>query len=208
MIVATITCFFLVALISALLVGHGGMPVVWLAISSIFCGIFYTAGRYSLAYTGMADLFVVAFFGPVAVAGTYYLQFPTQGWPPLEVFVVGLGPGLIATGLLTVNNLRDVDEDRGNNKRTLAVRFGRTFSRMEYAFCMFGALCVPLIAAGIAKRGWASALLLLLVPLMLPAIKKVRTGTTGAELNPVLGKTGKILLLYAILFCMTWPIGS
>lgn len=208
MTLATVSCFGLVALLSALLITHGGMPVVWLAAASIFCGVFYTAGRYSLAYTGLADLFVVVFFGPVAVAGTYYLQFPNAGWPPLEVYLAGLGPGLIATALLTVNNLRDVDEDRSNDKRTLAVRFGRNFSRMEYRFCMLTALVTPLIAAFVAGRGWGVLLLWGLLPLILPLIRKVKNETTGAELNPVLGKTGKILLFYAILFCVTWPIGT
>ncbi|MDF3130031.1 1,4-dihydroxy-2-naphthoate octaprenyltransferase [Kiritimatiellaeota bacterium B1221] len=205
---ATVACFGSVALISALLIRHGGMPVVWLAVASIFCGVFYTAGRWSLAYTGLADLFVIVFFGPVAVAGTYYLQFPASGWPPLPVYLAGLGPGLIATSLLTVNNLRDVDEDTENHKRTLAVRFGRRFSRIEYTVCMLGALVAPVMAAGVAGRGWGSCLVLCLFPLMLPLIRQVQVGTTGAELNPVLGKTGKILLMYAVLFSVTWPWGG
>ncbi len=205
---ATLTCFAGVGLISACLIRHGGMPVLWMAVASIFCGVFYTAGRWSLAYTGLADLFVIIFFGPVAVAGTYYLQFPAEGWPPLSVYVAGLGPGLIATSLLTVNNLRDVDEDTGNDKRTLAVRFGRSFSRNEYAVCMLSALFAPVLAAVIAGRGWASCLVLCLLPLMLKLIKQVRVGSSGAELNPVLGKTGKILLMYAVIFSVTWPLGG
>lgn len=208
MCVATVACFVLVALISVCLVSHGGTPVLWLAASSIFCGIFYTAGRYSLAYTGLADLFVLVFFGPVAVAATYYLQFPSQGWPPLEVLVAGLGPGLIATALLTVNNLRDVDEDRSNRKRTLAVRFGPGFSRMEYAVCMVGALLTPVLAALIAGRGWGSLVVLLLFPAVLPLIRAVNRESTGAGLNPVLGKTGLTLLRFSLLFAVTWPLGN
>ena len=205
---ATVGCFGGVALISALLIRHGGVPVLWLAVASIFCGVFYTAGRWSLAYTGLADIFVIIFFGPIAVAGTYYLQFPAGGWPPLAVVLAGLGPGLIATALLTVNNLRDVDEDTGNNKRTLAVRFGRTFSRNEYAVCMFLALATPVFAAGVAGRGWASLLVLILLPRMRPLVRQVRVGRTGEELNPVLGETGKILLMYAVIFSVTWPLGG
>ncbi|MDA3873008.1 MAG: 1,4-dihydroxy-2-naphthoate octaprenyltransferase [Kiritimatiellae bacterium] len=206
MCVATAGSFVLVALISACLISHGGWPVVWLAASSIFCGVFYTAGRYSLAYTGLADLFVLVFFGPVAVAGTYYLQFPEQGWPPVEVLVAGLGPGLIATALLTVNNVRDMEEDRSNRKRTLAVRFGAGFSRIEYASCMVGALLTPAAAAVIAGRGWASLLVLLLFPTIVPLIRAVKRESTGAGLNPVLGKTGLTLLRFSLLFAFTWPI--
>lgn len=205
---ATVACFLGVALISGFLYLRGGEPVVWLAAASIFCGVFYTAGRYSLAYTGLADLFVLVFFGPVAVAGTYYLQFPDRGWPPLEVFVAGLGPGLVATALLTVNNLRDADEDRGNDKRTLAVRFGRAFSRREYAVCVVGALFAPPAAAVAAGRGWFAASVLLLLPRAAGAIRRVNAGTTGGELNPVLGATGLLLLRFALIFAITWPLGG
>jgi 1,4-dihydroxy-2-naphthoate octaprenyltransferase len=208
MAVATFACFAGVALISAYLISRGGMPVVWLAVSSIFCGIFYTAGRYSLAYTGLADVFVLVFFGPVAVAGTYYLQFPGSGWPPPEVYVAGLGPGLIATALLTVNNLRDVEEDRSNHKRTLAVRFGPAFSRAEYSVCMVGALLVPVGAAAIAGRGWASFLVWGLFPTIFPLIRGVHRESTGKGLNPLLGKTGLTLLRFSLLFAVTWPLGG
>ncbi|MCC5843148.1 MAG: 1,4-dihydroxy-2-naphthoate polyprenyltransferase [Verrucomicrobia bacterium] len=204
MVTATVAVFALAALISLALVRRGGMPIVWLAAASILSGVFYTAGRYSLAYTGLADLFVIVFFGPVAVAGTYYLQLPF-GWPPPEVFVVGLGPGLIATSLLAVNNLRDVDEDRGNAKKTLAVRFGRKFSRMEYKACMLLALMLPPAAAALTGRSLLVFALWILFPEARKLFKQVETGTTGKELNPVLGGTGRFLFQYALLFFVTWP---
>jgi 1,4-dihydroxy-2-naphthoate octaprenyltransferase len=209
MVAATVFCFGLVALFSVPLFLRGGIPVVWIALASIFSGIFYTAGRHSLAYTGMADLFVIVFFGPVAVAGTYYLQFP-DAWPPPEVFIAGLGPGLIATALLTVNNLRDIDEDRSNDKRTLAVRFGRSFARAEYRVCMIAALFLPLLASIVAGRPrtetLANAAMLMLLPSVLGLMRRVGTGTTGPELNPVLGRTGLTLLRFALIFAITWPL--
>lgn len=207
MIAATSACFLLVAVLSGVLLNRGGWPVFWLAVSSILCGIFYTAGRYSLAYTGLADVFVVVFFGPVATCGTYFLQFPEQGWPPPEVWVAGFGPGLIATGLLAVNNLRDVEEDRASRKKTLAVRFGRSFSRWEYTVCLLGALGVAPILVLLTGRGWAVFAVWATLPLMLRAQRRVREGSTGAELNPALALTGKLLLLYAVLFSITWPLG-
>ncbi len=208
MMMATILTFSLAAFLSATLFLRGGMPVFWLAFVSILCGVFYTAGRFSLAYTGLADVFVVVFFGPVAVAGTYFLQLPGVGWPPPEVYVAGLGPGLIATALLSVNNLRDVDEDRGTGKKTLAVRFGRSFSRWEYRLCMLAALVVPGVAALVSGRGWGGLSVLILLPWILKAVHRVETGTTGAELNPALGITGLTLLRYGLLFSLTWPLGS
>jgi 1,4-dihydroxy-2-naphthoate octaprenyltransferase len=207
MVWATGICFGLAAVLSGLLFLRGGMPIFWLAVASILSGIFYTAGRHSLAYTGFADLFVVTFFGPIAVGGTYYLQLPEAGWPPVWVWVAGLGPGLIATALLTVNNLRDVEEDRVADKRTLAVRFGRRFSRLEYSLCMLGALITPAAAAGLAGRGVWSVSVLFLLPWVVKGLRGVWRGTTGAELNPVLGLTGLTLLRYALLFVLTWPLG-
>lgn len=208
MVLASIVCFAGVAVLSGFLVARGGWPIVWLAAASIFCGVFYTAGRFSLAYTGLADVFVVAFFGPIAMGGTYYLQLPENGWPPPEIWIAGLGPGLIATALLAVNNLRDVDEDRQSRKMTLAVRFGRSFSRWEYAVCVCTALFIPVCASLVAGRGWWSVCVLGLVFPVIPAIRRVFSGITGQELNPALGVTGRLLFLYAVVFSATWPLGS
>ena len=201
---ATVLTFGAAAGFSVLLFLRGGMPIFWIALASILSGVFYTAGRRSLAYTGLADLFVIVFFGPVAVAGTYYLQHP-EGWPPPAVLLVGLGPGLIATGLLTVNNLRDVEEDRANRKRTLAVRFGPAFSRWEYTVCLVSALLLPPLVALSARGNWRVLALWIFFPEVIGMIRRVFRGSTGAELNPVLGDTGKLLLLYAVLFALTWP---
>jgi len=85
-------------------------------------------GRETASH-GLGDIFVFIFFGPVAVAGTHYLN--TLEWSMLAA-VSGLGPGLISVALLTVNNLRDIDEDRVAGKMTLPARFGRRFARLEY----------------------------------------------------------------------------
>ncbi|NNF03262.1 MAG: 1,4-dihydroxy-2-naphthoate octaprenyltransferase, partial [Rhodothermales bacterium] len=76
---------------------RGGWPIVLIGFSSILVGILYTGGRFSLAYRGVADLFVLVFFGPVAVAGTYYVQ--ALSWPP-AIWFAGLGPGLMAVSIL------------------------------------------------------------------------------------------------------------
>ncbi len=205
---ATVACFAMVAVLSGLLYRRGGGAVLWIGLASVLSGVFYTAGRRSLAYTGLADMFVLVFFGPVAVGGTYYLQHP-GGWPPPEVFVASLGSGLIATALLSVNNLRDIDEDRANAKRTLAVRFGRGFVRAEYVLCMVGALFVPPLAAWVGGRTpgeqVAAGLPLLLLPSVLRLCTRVRRGRSGEDLNPVLGLTGLTLLRYALLFALVWP---
>ena len=200
---ATVLCFALAAAASLYLIVRAGWPLLLLAVLAILSGVFYTAGRFSLAYTGMADFFVLLFFGPVAVGGTYYVQALTLPW---YVVLAGFGPGLLSTPLLTVNNLRDMDEDSGNQKRTLAVRFGQTFARWEYTLCVQLALILPAFAAWGAERSpWMFGLLLLEVPAC-KRIASVWKGSTGAELNPVLALTGKLLMIYSLLFFVLWNL--
>ncbi|RMF56518.1 MAG: 1,4-dihydroxy-2-naphthoate octaprenyltransferase, partial [Calditrichaeota bacterium] len=106
---AFIMVFSVAFLIGLYLIWRGGWPIFLIGVLSILFGILYTGGPYPLGYNGLADIFVLIFFGPVAVGGTYYLQtLQINGL----VLIAGLAPGLISTALLTVNNLRDVITDR------------------------------------------------------------------------------------------------
>ncbi|MGE0529138.1 MAG: 1,4-dihydroxy-2-naphthoate polyprenyltransferase [Bdellovibrionales bacterium] len=121
--------FFTVALLLGIpLVIVGGWPIFWIGILSLGMGYAYTGGPYPLAYVGLGDLFVVIFFGLVAVGGVYYLQTQSYSW---GAAVAGLQVGLLATVLIAINNLRDIDQDREVNKKTLAVRLGPTLGRLE-----------------------------------------------------------------------------
>ena len=161
MLVATILMFTITGVASWLLYLRAGWPFLVLGVFSILFGVLYTAGRFSLAYLGIADPFVLFFFGPVAVAGTHYVQTLRFDWSSV---IAGLGPGLIATGLLVVNNLRDIDEDRAANKRTLAVRFGATFSRYQYTACIVLAALVPIVFAAMENEWWVTLASLVIVP--------------------------------------------
>ena len=153
------------------------------------CGVLYTGGPRPLGYLGLGDVFVLVFFGPVAVAGTHYVQ--TLAFSPLAA-VAGLAPGLLSTGILTVNNLRDRHTDVGANKRTLAVRFGATFARVEYTVVVVAGLVTALVTGLLVNRG--ALLVLLCVPMAFGLVRRVWT-TDGPSLNPMLGATGKLLLL-------------
>lgn len=184
------------------LIVRGGWPILALGLVSIASGYAYTAGRYALAYTGMADVFVLLFFGPVAVAGTYYVQ---ALFVPPYVAVAGLGPGFLATAILIANNVRDVDEDRDANKRTLSVRFGRTFGVRLYGICISGAVAVP---AALAL--WLRAHPGILAASLVASIAGRQLARTLARetspdiLNPLLGKTALLLLVYALAFSAGW----
>lgn len=195
---AALVTYLLAFLPGAYVVWRGGWPFIAIGLLSVVFGIIYTAGPFPLAYTGLADVFVLVFFGPVAVVGTYYLQTLTLQAAP---FVAGLGPGLLAVALLTVNNLRDVDEDRKANKKTLAVRFGRGFARAEYLFCVVAA-CVGVPTYFYVHEGdlWFMLCPAVLVFIAAPTLRIVFFRRDGPALNRALARTGAMLLLYSVLF--------
>ena len=194
---AFVIVFALAIAVGALLVARAGWPIVAIGLASVISGVLYTGGPFPLGYHGLGDLFVWIFFGPVAVAGTAYVQTLDLAG---EDLVVGAAFGLVSTAILVVNNLRDADTDGPVGKRTLAVRFGKTFARTQYALCLALAIVVPLFYSG--SRPWLLALALLFVPAAM--LSKRVSELDGAALNPLLGATGKFLLAFAVLFSVGW----
>ena len=197
---AALVVFALSGLCAVYLFPRAGWPILVIGAASIASGIAYTSGSMALAYTGMADLFAFTFFGPVAVAGTYYVQGLT--WPP-EVIVAGIAPGLLSVAILTVNNLRDIETDAKAGRKTLAVRFGRRFARTEYIVAIVGASLVPFWTIQLAQQGANAVVAFLIFPAALPAIRSV-CKKSGAELNPSLAYTAILLLVYSVLFSVGW----
>lgn len=198
---AIVGVFALAFVLGLSLVGRAGWPILAIGLASIAAAVAYTAGNRALAYLGLGDVFAFTFFGPVAVAGTHYAQALTPSWVPV---VAGVGPGLLAVALLVANNLRDVDEDRAANKRTLIVRLGRGFGAALYAACHVGAALVPpglWLATGRHAGALAAAVVL---PLAWRDLQAVRTATTADVLIPVLGRTGQRMAFYGLLFSLGW----
>ena len=110
-----------------------GWPIVALGLPSLYLCYGYTGGPFPLAYRGLGDLFVLVFFGWVAVIGSCFLQ--TGALDP-EALLLGTQIGLLSTALIAINNLRDLDEDRTTGKRTLAVRLGPRWAKIEIALCL------------------------------------------------------------------------
>ncbi len=184
------------------LVWRGGWPVLLIGLVSIAAGMLYTGGPRPLGYMGLGDLLVLVFFGPVAVAGTYYVQALTV---TPAVIAAGLGPGLISVAMLAVNNLRDTEEDRRAGKKTLAVRFGRNFARAEYISAVVAACLLPLLLH-LASDGhpWSLAGCLTLFA-ALPVFRRL-LACEGAALNPVLARTAGLLVIYSALFSIGWVL--
>ena len=193
---------FLMACIGALtLVVRGGLPIILIGIFCILAGTLYTGGPYPYGYHGLGDLICLVFFGPVAVGGTYYVQ--AMEFHPV-VAAAGLGPGLLITAILTVNNLRDIEDDRKAGKRTLAVSLGKTFTRWEYAFLVVLGASVPILIYLNTGQRLSSLLTLVVIPMAWPAFKTLRARSDGAALNPTLVHTARLPLIYSVLFSLGW----
>ena len=119
----------------------GGWVIVGIGLVSILFAILYTGGPYPLAYNGLGDVFVFIFFGLIAVSGTYYLY---TDYFSINSFIIGSSAGCLATAILVVNNLRDVDNDKECGKNTLAVYFGKKFTQFEYLLLMIIAYIIPI----------------------------------------------------------------
>jgi 1,4-dihydroxy-2-naphthoate octaprenyltransferase len=200
---AYILAFSLAALAGAYLITRGGWPIFVIGFLSILFGILYTGGPFPLGYKGLADIFVLVFFGPVAVGGTYYLQTQSIN---LTVILAGLSPGLIATALLSVNNLRDIHTDTKAGKKTLAVRFGAIFVRVEFLITILLACVMPLFLLVLNPNHPYSLMAILVILFALPTIKNVLFDDISPELNSALANTGKILLVYSIVFSLGWIV--
>ena len=118
------------------LIAFGGWWLLVVGLSSVACAWFYTGGPYPLAYNGLGDIFVILFFGLIAVSCTYYVQV---GYITTDVVLLGLSIGLVVNNILLVNNYRDIEEDRAASKRTLVVFFGRRMALFQYGLSLLSA---------------------------------------------------------------------
>lgn len=191
--IATGLVLLLSVVAGSYLVWRGGWPILTLGLLAVVSAVAYTGGPLPLGYLGLGDLFVFFFFGLVAVAGTAYVQ--TGELTPLAL-TASVPIGCLATAILVVNNLRDIDTDRRVGKRTLAVRLGVSGTRVEYGVLVAAAyLALPIgWVTGVFGGWWWLPWLSL--PLAVGLARRVRT-TIGPALNPLLGATARLELIVA-----------
>ncbi|HUZ01824.1 MAG TPA: 1,4-dihydroxy-2-naphthoate polyprenyltransferase [Thermomicrobiaceae bacterium] len=196
---AAMLTFGLAVLIGVYLVAVGGWPILAIGLASVVAAVAYTGGPWPLAYHGLGDLFVFIFFGVLAVGGSAYLQAGTFSHLALASAVP---VGLLVVNILVINNLRDIATDRAAGKRTLAVRIGDRASRLQYALFVVISYLIPLL---LWLTGAAPAWVLLAwlsLPLAVGLLRTVLRGTPGPALNPVLGQTGRLELVFGLLFAL------
>jgi len=200
---ATIIAFTLAFIAGIYLIYRGGLPILIIGLFSILFGVLYTGGPFPLGYYGLGDIFVLIFFGFVAVGGTYYVQ-------ALEinrmVLLAGVAPGLFSMAILTVNNFRDINTDREAGKKTLAVRFGETFARLEYLLSVTVACLIPVVLCLLAPGHFFVLIASLGLLLAIPSIRLVFREKPGVVFNKVLADTGKLLLIFSLLFAIGWNL--
>ena len=189
---------FLAVCVGAYLVGVAGLGIAVVGIAAIISAIAYTAGPYPLGYHGLGELFVFVFFGPVAVAATAYVQV---GSVPELAWFAGVTQGALATNILVVNNLRDIEQDRRANKRTLGVRFGERFCLAQYATLLLVAYITPVLSWATGQARWFVLAPLLTLPLAYRTFMAV-IRTRGSGLNALLARTAQLMLLFGILFSL------
>ena len=174
----------------------GGWVIVGIGLVSILFAILYTGGPYPLAYNGLGDVFVFIFFGLIAVSGTYYLY---TDYFSINSFIIGSSAGCLATAILVVNNLRDIDNDKECGKNTLAVYCGKKFTQFEYLLLMIIAYIIPIYISIDLGNKASIYIVYFTLPISIRLIIDVFY-KNSSMLNETLEATAKLLLLYSLLF--------
>ena len=174
----------------------GGWPIVLIGLTAIAVGIAYTGGPYPLGYHGFGDVLVFIFFGLIAVPGTYYLQ--TGIVNELSLYM-GAVMGMLSTAILVVNNLRDADTDMLSGKKTLAVRFGKKFSKIQYSILILIPFLLPLYIWLNSDNEFFILITIFALPISFHLINQIFS-LRGSDLNLVLARTARFLFIFTILF--------
>lgn len=173
-----------------------GIAILFVGIVSIAAGVLYTGGPRPYGYAGLGEVFVFLFFGLVAVNGSYYVQVEQLDALPLGL---SIAVGFLATSILVVNNVRDIETDRRAGKMTLAVRMGRREAVRLYRMLVLGAFAV----LPIALVGGGASLLpligLLSLPLAIAPLRTLSSRGDGPSLNAALAQTGALLGAFSLL---------
>jgi 1,4-dihydroxy-2-naphthoate octaprenyltransferase len=171
---------------------------------SFAAGWLYTGGPRPYGYYGLGEVFVFVFFGLVATMGSAYVQDEQLTWLS---FGAALPVGCLATALLVINNLRDIPTDSVAGKRTLAVRMGDQRTRILYTVLMVAPFVITPLVAGLGGRPLASVSLIAILLARVPVLH-VLEGAKGPALIPVLGETGRVQLVFGVLFAAGLFFGS
>ena len=168
-----------------------------LGIASVGAAIKYTVGNSAYGYSGFGDVFVFLFFGLLSVVGSYFLFTKNIN---IKIFLPAISIGMLSTAVLNLNNLRDREEDKKNNKNTLVVKLGNDKAKKYHYFLILGAL---LAALSYVFLDFKSLYQLIFLVAFIPLIKNMKTvaqNKISGELDSELKKVALSTFLFAILF--------
>ncbi|MEZ9237865.1 1,4-dihydroxy-2-naphthoate polyprenyltransferase [Shewanella sp. 10N.286.52.A9] len=194
---AMVICLLLALLVGSALIFHGGWPIAILAVASLLGAVCYSGGPYPLASHGLGEVAAFVFFGLVAVVGSYYLQ---AGDTSTSAWLLGSAIGMFNAAIMLVNNTRDIQTDTKAGKNTLAVKIGQAQARVLYQALVY--LPFGLIIGGFLM-GNLEGLPVLLAGLSLIYARQLSgefSNTSGEALNPILGRTAKLTMIFSLLF--------
>jgi len=202
--IATYASFGLAVVFGIYLIAVAGPVLLLIGAASILAGVLYTGGPRPYGYEGLGEVFVFTFFGLVAVTGSYYVQRLSLEW---EAFALAVPVGLLASAILVVNNVRDLDTDRQAGKRTLAVRLGRERTRHLFTAMIVLAYVTALVPWIFGSLGPWVLLILLTLPIAVPLVRTVSTHSDGPTLNEALARTGMLEFAFCVLLSAGVLIG-
>lgn len=173
-----------------------GIAIIVIGVLSIAAGVLYTGGPRPYGYAGLGEVFVFLFFGLVAVNGSYYVQLEELDALPLGL---SISIGFLATAIIVVNNVRDVETDRRAGKNTLAVRIGRSGAVNLYRMLVLGAFVVLPIALWAGEASALPLIGLLALPMAIKPLRVMANRSDGPALNGALAATGALLGVFSLL---------
>jgi 1,4-dihydroxy-2-naphthoate polyprenyltransferase len=210
-----IACYGLALLAGIYLAFIGGAPVVAIGIASILASWAYSAGPWPVGRQGWADPLFFIFFGVVSVMGTYYVQAAAvagtsnwiAGFPP-SALAVSLPIGALITSILIIDDIRDRDFDVVKGKNTIAVRFGRTWSRAEFIALMCFSYLMPFwFWLGLGFDAWV-LMPLISLPFAAHIVRAVCTLDRFADLVPMTPRAAQLVVLYALLLAIGLAVSA
>ena len=188
---------FAVAIVCGIYLATVAGPVILvIGVFSIAAGVLYTGGPRPYGYAGLGEVFVFLFFGLVAVNGSFYVQVEELDALPLGL---SIALGFLATAILVVNNVRDMETDRRAGKMTMAVRMGRHNAVVLYRCLVLGAFVVLPLALLAGEASALPLIGLLALPLAIGPMRAMTNRTDGPSLNAALAGTGALLGAYSLL---------
>ena len=182
-----------------------GVVILVIGAVSIAAGVLYTGGPRPYGYAGLGEIFVFLFFGLVAVNGSYYVQVEQLDALPLGL---SIAVGFLATAILVVNNVRDLETDRRAGKMTLAVRMGRANAVMLYRLLVLGAFVLLPISLAAGEASALPLIGLLALPMAVKPMRTMSNRTDGPALNAALAGTGAVLAVFSVLVAAGLLISS